>query len=196
MALSSGSRSLFAEILNWVAAALVVALAVTHFEELKSVLSDAMGLSRHASAPPVEQATQQMAPLPTRPQAQVSNGREVTLSAQSNGHYVADVDINGRDIEVLVDTGATVVSLTYEDAERVGLFLSSNDFTARVRTANGTAKVAPVRLDRVEIGGITVRDVDAVVSERGRLGTTLLGMSFLSRLGRVDMRQGQLVLAE
>lgn len=196
MALSSSSRSLFAEVLNWLAAALIIIVAVTHFEELKSVLSDAMGFSRHASAPAVEQAIQQTEPQPLRPQAQVSSGREVTLSAQSNGHYVADIDINGRDIEVLVDTGATLVSLTYEDAERVGLFLSPNDFTARVSTANGAAKVAPVRLDRVEIGGITVRDVDAVVSERGRLGTTLLGMSFLSRLGRVDMRQGQLVLAE
>ena len=57
-----------------------------------------------------------------------------------------------------------------------------------VRTANGVARVAPVTLDRVSIGDITVRNVPASVSERGVLGTTLLGMSFLGRLSRVDMR--------
>jgi aspartyl protease family protein len=89
-----------------------------------------------------------------------------------------------------------MVVLSYEDAERAGLLLTDKDFTRAVSTANGTARVAPVTLDRVSIGNITVRDVPAAVTESGRLGTSLLGMSFLSRLSRFDMRAGRLVLQE
>lgn len=89
-----------------------------------------------------------------------------------------------------------MVALTYEDAERAGLRLKPSDFTASVSTANGTAAVAPVTLDRVSIGRITVRDVRAAVCERGRLEKTLLGMSFLSRLDRVDISAGRLTLIE
>ena len=82
----------------------------------------------------------------------------------------------------MVDTGASLVALTYEDASRAGIYVRDRDFTQLVRTANGIARVAPVTLDRVSIGDITVRNVPASVSERGMLGTTLLGMSFLKRL--------------
>ena len=66
----------------------------------------------------------------------------------------------------------------------------------RAQTANGTARFAPVRLDRVQIGDIVVQDVEAAVAEPGKLRTTLLGMSFLGRLQRVDMRAGTMVLAD
>ena len=68
----------------------------------------------------------------------------------------------------MVDTGASIVALTYEDAERAGVYVRDSDFTQRVRTANGMARVAPVTLDRVSIGDITVRNVPAAVSERGQ----------------------------
>ena len=89
-----------------------------------------------------------------------------------------------------------MVALTYEDARSAGLYVRDSDFTHRVSTANGMAKVAPVTIDRVTIGDITVRNVPGAVMESGKLGTTLLGMSFLSRLQRVDMRSGMLVLQE
>ncbi|NJR41508.1 MAG: TIGR02281 family clan AA aspartic protease, partial [Akkermansiaceae bacterium] len=76
------------------------------------------------------------------------------------------------------------------------IYLRPQDFTHGVSTANGRAKVAPVTLGRVAIGEITVRDVRAVVSEPGRLQTSLLGMSFLGRLSRFEMRSGTLHLAE
>ena len=94
----------------------------------------------------------------------------------------------------MVDTGATIVVLSYEDAERAGIFLNPSDFTQAVTTANGVARIAPVTLDRVTIGDITVRNVPAAVAEPGRLKTSLLGMSFLSRLSRFDMRSDVLVL--
>jgi aspartyl protease family protein len=74
--------------------------------------------------------------------------------------------------------------------------VNPGDFTHIAQTANGTARVAPVKISRISIGDITVRDVSAVVSERGKSERTLLGMSFLGRLSRVEMRGGTLVLQE
>ncbi len=97
---------------------------------------------------------------------------------------------------MLVDTGATGVALTYEDAEEIGLRLSDSDFTHVSRTANGNARIAPVTLSSIRIGDIEVKDVKAFVAEPGKLFATLLGMSFLSRLERVDIRGNKLVLQQ
>jgi aspartyl protease family protein len=123
-------------------------------------------------------------------------GRTVEIRAGRHGHYQANVEINGRAIDVMVDTGATIVALTFDDARRAGVHVRNGDYTQRVNTANGIARVAPVTLERVSIGDITVRNVPAAVSEPGKLATSLLGMSFLARLQRVDMRAGVLVLQE
>jgi aspartyl protease family protein len=120
----------------------------------------------------------------------------VTLPAGKYGHFEAEAEINGRDIDVMVDTGASLVALTYEDAERAGIFVKPSDFTHRAQTANGIARVAPVTISRIRIGDITVHDIRAVVSERGASERTLLGMSFLGRLSRVEMRGATLVLEE
>ena len=120
----------------------------------------------------------------------------VHLEARRGGHFFARAYINGRAINVMVDTGATGVALTHDDAETVGLFVRDRDFTRRSRTANGYARSAPVMLDRVRIGDIEVDDVRASVSEPGRLHITLLGMTFLSKLSRVEIRGDELVLTE
>jgi aspartyl protease family protein len=120
----------------------------------------------------------------------------VTLPAGQFGHFLTEVEINGRDIGVMVDTGASLVALTYDDAERAGIFVNPSDFTHLAQTANGTARVARVTISRIRIGDIMVRNVAAVVSERGASERTLLGMSFLGRLSRVEMRGATLVLEE
>lgn len=120
----------------------------------------------------------------------------VELRAGSGGHFHAIARLAGADIDVMVDTGATMVALSYEDARRAGIFVRDSDFTQRVRTANGMASVAPVTLPRVTIGDITVANVEAVVSQPGRLATSLLGMTFLGRLGRAELRNGVLLLQE
>ena len=152
-------------------------------------MADAVG---QADAP---QSAAEPQPTASPAAASLANGREV-LDAHADGHYYARAEINGRPLNVMVDTGASMVALTYEDAERAGLRLRPSDFTARVGTANGIAAVAPVTLDRVTIGRITVRNVEAAVTERGRMDKTLLGMSFLSRLDRVDISSGRLLLVE
>ncbi len=86
--------------------------------------------------------------------------------------------------------------LTYEDAAKLGLSPQRLDFSARVETANGVSRVAPIVLDRVRIDDITVRDVEAVVAERGALGTNLLGMSFLGRLRSFAKQGDEFVLEQ
>lgn len=191
MSLSTGTRNLFIELGGWVGAACLVAVALANYDELKSLAAGALG------APPLP-ANYQSGDHPqhmARAEAAPS-GDEVRLKASRHGHFFAEADINGRSVDVMVDTGASLVAMTYEDAERAGVYLNFSDFTHRVNTANGVARVAPVTLDSVRIGNIEVRNVRAAVSEPGRMNVTLLGMSFLSQIDRVDMRQGELILED
>ncbi|MEM7620332.1 MAG: TIGR02281 family clan AA aspartic protease, partial [Pseudomonadota bacterium] len=70
------------------------------------------------------------------------------------------------------------------------------NFSGRSKTANGIARVAPVVLDRLSVGDITVKNVQALVSEPGKLSINLLGMSFMKRLNRVQMEDGKLLLVQ
>ncbi|MEO1204795.1 MAG: TIGR02281 family clan AA aspartic protease [Pseudomonadota bacterium] len=124
----------------------------------------------------------------------VSTGPTVALSADRRGHFNTPVRINGRPVEVVVDTGATLVAMSYDDARTAGIFVRPSDFKWRSQTANGIAKSARVMIDKIDLGGITVRNVQASVAEPGRLHITLLGMSFLRKLDRVEMRGGKLIL--
>ena len=123
-------------------------------------------------------------------------GRAVHLPADGRGHFTAEFRMNGRRIEALVDTGATVVAINRSTAARIGLSLASSDFVHEVNTANGKARAAGATIERLEIGRIEVRDVPAVVLEDRALDGTLIGMSFLSRLGRFEMKDGALVLEQ
>jgi aspartyl protease family protein len=191
--MTSGNRQLFREAASWAVVALIGAAAFSHFESLKTGAEQLLGLPTRNDVAAARQAATAGAPTANQPQP---NGSIVELKAGQNGHFNAEAEVNGRSIDVMVDTGATMIALTFEDAERAGLLLKNSDFTQAVTTANGVARVAPVTLERVSIGDITVRNVPAAVAERGRLKTSLLGMTFLSRLSRFDMRAGVLVLQE
>jgi aspartyl protease family protein len=188
MSFSSGTKLLVIEAASWAICAVVIVASIVHFDELKSFATNAIG-----TAPAEENAARSEEEVASENATAKADGI-VELKAQSNGHYYAEVEINGRPVDVLIDTGATMVALTYEDAEKAGIYLDKSDFTHGVSTANGVARIAPVTLGSVSIGGITVRNVKAAVTERGKLQTTLLGMTFLGRLERVDIRQGMLVL--
>jgi len=116
------------------------------------------------------------------------------LKAVNNGHFVTSADINNRAVEVLVDTGASVVALSYEDAERVGLKPKNLTFDVGVSTANGVAKAARVMLREVEIDNVRVDNVEGLVLPKGAMRGTLLGMSFLSRLKSFSVEDGRLIL--
>lgn len=187
---SSGTRGLLGEMMSWVFLAAVGAAALFHYDDIKSVTSAALGL------PSPEEYARELAEAKKAVAPPAGSGGAVELRAERSGHFLTAAEINGRGVDVMVDTGATLVALSYEDAERAGIYLKPQDFTHGVSTANGRAKVAPVTLSKVSIGDITVRDVRAVVSEPGRLNTSLLGMSFLGRLSRFEMRSGTLYLQD
>lgn len=191
--MSSATVSLFGSFALAAIGAAGLAYTLTHPGVLVSVVDHAKATSGLSAQAPAGQSDD--AVLDSQEVTGVQPGT-VTLPAGDYGHFRAEADINGRDIDVMVDTGASLVALTYEDARRAGIVVKPSDFTHTAQTANGIARVAPVTIPRISIGDITVRNVAGVVSERGASERTLLGMSFLGRLSRVEMRGGTLVLQE
>ena len=116
--------------------------------------------------------------------------------ADARGHFITMAEIEHTPIMVLVDTGASVVALSYEDAEQAGLAPRTLTYDVPINTANGRVEAARVVLDRVEIGNVLVRDVEGVVLPRGAYEGTLLGMSFLNKLSRFKVENGTLFLDE
>lgn len=110
-----------------------------------------------------------------------SGRKKIVLTADSRGHFFAIGTINGVSTRFMVDTGATAISLSSEEAKRTGVnYLAGT--RVLTQTANGVVPVYRVRLDAVEVGGVTITNVDAIVIEGGRLPMALLGMSFLNRM--------------
>src|SRR3954468_12023392 len=126
---------------------------------------------------------------PAQLQRSSEPSRTLTLSADLYGHFVVHPALNGQ-----LDTGASFVALSHEDAAMLGLKVSQKDFTRRSSTANGVVETAPVRIKEIRIGDIAVRDVEAVVLPPRALSTSLLGMSFLKRLEGFEVAKGRLVL--
>ena len=115
----------------------------------------------------------------------------VRLPRASDGHFWAEAKVNRRKIRFVVDTGATLVALAPEDAKRLGL--RDLEFTSSVGTANGRTKAAYVTLKRIDIAGVSVKNVPAVVLGEG-LTQSLLGMSFLGELQSFEAKRDALVL--
>ncbi|MBN9060983.1 MAG: TIGR02281 family clan AA aspartic protease [Rhizobiales bacterium] len=139
---------------------------------------------------------QPVQPAAAAPEPPRSGYGSVTLDAGPGGHYQADVEIYGRRLPMLVDTGATIIALTERDARSVGVNPAPADYTIAVSTANGVARAAPVTLREVRIRNIAVYDVQAVVMPRDAMGRSLLGMSFLKKLRGFGVESGRLVLRQ
>src|SRR5438105_3294230 len=123
-------------------------------------------------------------------------GRSLNVPRDGRGHFRVDGRIEGQRIAFMVDTGASVVALNESTAARFGLRPMPADYKAAVSTANGTIKAAPARLAMVDLGGIIVRDVDAMVLPDEALSENLLGLSFLSKLKRFEYANGLMVLEQ
>jgi aspartyl protease family protein len=122
--------------------------------------------------------------------------RSLRIPRDSRGHFQTEGRIDGQRIGFMVDTGASVIALNETSAARFGLRPSRGDYKASVTTANGTIKAAPARLAMVELGGLVVRDVDALVLPDEALSENLLGLSFLSKLKRFEYANGTMVLEQ
>jgi len=142
--------------------------------------------------PPAMMAAVKVAP---QQQSGAAGARTVTLQGDSRGHFQVDARVDGRSVDFMVDTGASVIALRESSAARLGIHPAQRDYTASASTANGVVKAAPVMLNRVEVNGITVRDVRAFVMPDSGLSTNLLGMSFLSRV-KWTHDKGRLVLEQ
>jgi aspartyl protease family protein len=122
--------------------------------------------------------------------------RSLNIPRDARGHFRVDGRIDGQRIAFMVDTGASVVALNETSAARFGLRPAPSEYKASVSTANGTIKAAPAHLAMVDLGGIVVRDVDAMVLPDEALSENLLGLSFLSKLKRFEYANGQMVLQQ
>jgi len=106
-------------------------------------------------------------------------GRQIVLSAESGGHFFSNGTINGKTVRFLVDTGATNVSMSAEDADRIGIDYK-NGQRGMSRTANGVIPVYRANLTSVRVGDVVVYNVDATIVP-GQMAYVLLGNSFLTR---------------
>lgn len=119
--------------------------------------------------------------------------RVASLRKEADGHYWATARVNGSTVKFLVDTGATMISLTRRDARKIGVNTDKLVRSVDVRTASGRVKAGIVNIEKIEIDGVELEDVSAVVLEEG-LEYSLLGMSFLNRLEGWDVTPGAIII--
>jgi aspartyl protease family protein len=124
----------------------------------------------------------------------ITRGRTVEVARTVNGDFDVTAQINGARVAMVLDTGASSVVLTREDAKAAGLPLEVLAYTTNIETANGRTLAAPVTLDRLAIGGLVEHSVAALVAQPSQLKTSLLGMSFLNRLQSWEVRGDRLLL--
>jgi len=125
-----------------------------------------------------------------------TSGRSLMLESDRQGHFQVEAKVEGRFVDFVVDTGASLVVLRESSAALAGIRPQPRDYTATAVTANGRIKAAPAKIDRIEVGGITVYDVPAMILPDEVLSKNLLGVSFLSRLRRYEYANGRLLLEQ
>lgn len=168
---------------------ILVSLAAFLLAFLTLRLADAIGakeaMSVAAAAPTSEASAGQSLPR---------YGATTTLERESNGHFFANVMLNGQRIRMLVDSGASMIVINEGDARALGLNPPPSAYTGRAMTANGEVDYAPVRIASVRIGDVERIDVPAGVMRGNSLGQPLLGQSFLAMLEEVTIRGDTMVL--
>jgi len=125
-----------------------------------------------------------------------ASSRNLSIPRDVRGHFLTEGRIEGQRIGFMVDTGASVVALNESSAARFGLRPPRGEYNATVTTANGTIKAARTRLAMIDVGGLVVRDVEAMVLPDSALSENLLGLSFLSKLKRFEYANGKMVLEQ
>lgn len=129
----------------------------------------------------------------TAPQMAVT-GSAIEVPRSYDGHYYLPMQVNGKSVTFLVDTGASQIVLSPRDAKRLGFDLDQVIFHGRASTANGVVRTAPVRLDSLTLGPITDRNVSAWINE-GDLDQSLLGMDYLHRFSNIQFSDGRMILS-
>ena len=161
------------------------------------LLLGAVNWSRERVAEPLAESLAEPPPNASPASARIARttatGAEMVIPAGRGGHFTVTAEIEGVEILFLVDTGASQVILTAEDAERLGHGIDDLEFSARLQTANGTIRGAPLLLPDLRIGDLEIEDVRASVVQ-APMPVSLLGMSFLSRLEGFEVGDEGLIL--
>jgi aspartyl protease family protein len=165
--------------IRWLVLGVLLLAAYTHRAEIGQFLATVNARGSSAAVPPP---------------AESAPSRTLTIRADAAGHFVVDGEVNGTPVRFMIDTGATTVVLTPDDARRIGLRLTPADFTLAFRTAGGVVRAAPVTLRTVSLGPLHLDEVEAAVNGVP-LGISLLGMSFLRRLDGTAVQGGRLILS-
>lgn len=171
-------RNLFLVMFTAIAIAMVIAFVV------------APRLKEQAAAPdPLTVAVATPEPAPS------AGSRAAFIDREDDGHFWTRADVSGTQVKFMVDTGASIVALTYFDAQRLGLKPEELDFDSEIRTAGGITYGAPVMLESIRIGKVEIENVNAVIL-RTELEQSLLGMTFLGELNSYEVRQGQMIIRQ
>jgi aspartyl protease family protein len=173
-------RSLFLVMLTAVAIAVVIAFVVAPKFQQEAAIPDPVPVTVAVATPP---------PAPA------AGSRAAFIDREADGHYWTRADVGGTQVKFMVDTGASIVALTYFDAQRLGLKPEELDFDSEIRTAGGVTYGAPVTLKSIRVGKVEVEDVNAVIL-RTELEQSLLGMTFLGELHSYEVRQGQMIIRQ
>lgn len=172
----------------------MLVVCIVYFDDIRGIAYQSL------DGPATQPTHSKTSPSKTSPHTtsvdRVAYTPTVTLKADRQGHFETAAYINNTSIDVLVDTGATLVVLNYEDARKAGIFVNASDFTGTSQTANGRASFAPITIDELSIGDITIYDVQAAISSPDRDHPTLLGMSFLRKLASFEVRSGVLLMEQ
>lgn len=126
-------------------------------------------------------------------QASVVGENTISVPRSRDGHYYLTLKVNDADVRFVVDTGATDIVLSRDDAVRAGVDVDTLDFLGRASTANGEVSTASVRLDRIALGPVEDRNVHAVVTS-GEMFGSLLGMGYLQHWGNISIAHDTLTL--
>ncbi len=162
------ASSMVRDAVTWLALGLALVTLYSYKEEIAPIAARVVGELLPGSAMTVEQSAGGLT--------------EIRIRKRLDGHFNANVDVNGKQIAMIVDTGASSIVLTPEDATKAGIDIRNLAYNIPVLTANGRTFAARVRLDKVAIGPLDRTNVDALVAKHGAMTQSLLGMSFLSRL--------------
>jgi len=128
------------------------------------------------------------------PTQQINHGSVVSIpKSRQDGQFWADATVNSGYVRFLIDTGASAVALTKEDARKAGLRLHELTYDVPIRTAGGRNMAARVKLKSIAVGSITLRNIEALVVPEG-LETSLLGMTYLGQLQKVEATPSALLL--
>lgn len=177
------------KILSLIATAVAIAMVIGLY------LAPKLREAEYQAAIERQRETKAVVAAASEPASSSIHTRAAFIEREADGHYWTRADVTGTEVKFMVDTGASIVALTYRDAQRLGLKPDLLTYDSEIRTAGGVTYGAPVTLASIRIGRVEVEEVNAVVL-RSELEQSLLGMTFLSELNSYEFRKGQLIIRQ